>query len=77
MPQQTAKHYIDYYSDWSLSLMKANRLLDMVDVVNKADRFIGIITELKDADRITTKLAAMYVTEVNQLTAKKHNQFLN
>lgn len=71
------KHYLDYYKDWKLALFNAKQYLGMLKVYEAADRFIGILTELKDADLIRSELAAEYITEVNHYNNLKLNTFLN
>lgn len=71
------KHYLDYYSDWSLALLSARTYLDMKDVHIKGSAFIGIINELWDAGMIPVELLNSYTTEVNKLTARKLQTYLN
>jgi hypothetical protein len=73
----TGRHYLEYYSDWSLALFNSKQLSDMRDVEIKASAFIGIINELWDADRISIELVSQYIEEVNNLTWKKFIVFNN
>lgn len=73
----TGKHYLDYYSDWSLALFNAKLLTDMKEVEIKASTFVAIINELWDADMISIDLVSQYTEEVNELTWKKYVTFLN
>lgn len=73
----TGKHYLDYYSDWSLALFNAENLFGIKDVQIKASVFLSILNELWDADRISIDLVSQYTEEVNSMTWKKFTVFNN
>ena len=76
-PKVTHGHYLDYYSDWVEALRKAKHYHDMKAVFEASTRFLGIVAELKDADKIKIELANSYSIEVRKHTEEKFTIFLN
>lgn len=72
-----SKHYLDHYNDWLLALKAAKNYMDMPKVYRLGDRFIGIISELVDGNKIRPQFAAQYTEEVNRMTNEKYQTFLN
>ena len=75
-------HYLDYYCEWSLAMDKVKQnpgatWMCMRDAYIKGDAFTCIMHELLDADRISSELAAQYITEVHSETKTLENTFLN
>jgi len=71
------RHYTEYYSDWVKALRDAKCFLDMKKVYATAYRFLGIIEELLDADKIAPQLASSYADEVQIHSDNKLAIFYN